>query len=342
MSIYTVKKVPIGEVDKLVSFIDNHWKKGHALVKSRALLDFQHLNKEDGTYNFIVAENNETKEYDALVGFIPTSQYDCKLAENGDYWGAIWKCRDDVNNEEINNVAFYIWKQIFKQPYFRTYAAIGISQIAKRIYEVSRIPVAVLNHYYITNDSLVKFEIGSNLQKGNSILPSKMSLVREIDIDAIEDKDISGVYKPLKTINYLKNRYKKHPIYHYEFWGVYNETLAAIFVVRKVKVGNSSILRVIDVLGDLSLCGSIFDEVQVKLAQNGAEYLDLMNYGISPNVFYNMGFHKLDIDQGNTILPNYFEPFERRNVEIDVAYKTKDDNYIVFKGDSDQDRPNIL
>ena len=89
MSIYTIKKVPVNEVDKLVLFIDCYWKKGHALVKSRALLDFQHLNKEEGCYNFIVAENNETKEYDALVGFISTAQYDKKLIKNGDYWGAI-------------------------------------------------------------------------------------------------------------------------------------------------------------------------------------------------------------------------------------------------------------
>ena len=342
MSIYTVKKVPVSEVDKLVSFIDNHWKKGHALVKSRELLDFQHLNKEDGTYNFIVAENNETKEYDALVGFIPTSQYDRQLAENGDYWGAIWKCRDDVNNDEINNVAFYIWKRVFKQPFFHSYAAIGISQIAKRIYEVSRIPVAVLNHYYIANEGIVNFEIGSNLQKGNSIFSTKKSTVREIDIESIDNKDITGIYKPLKTVEYLKNRYKNHPIYHYEFWGVYSEKLAAIFVIRKVNVGNSCILRVIDVLGDLSLCGNIFDDVQTILKQNKAEYIDVMNYGISPDVFSNMGFYKLDLTQDDTILPNYFEPFEKRNVAIEVAYKTQDGYYIAFKGDSDQDRPNLL
>ena len=342
MSIYTKKKVPVGEVDKLVSFIDNHWKKGHALVKSRELLDFQHLNKEDGTYNFIVAENNITKEYDALVGFIPTSQYDCKLEENGDYWGAIWKCREDVSNDEINNAAFYIWKRIFKQPFFHSYAAIGISQIAKRIYEVSRIPVAVLSHYYIVNECLAKFEIGSNLHRGNTSFSSKKSYIREIDMESIGDKDITGIYKPLKTVDYLKNRYKYHPIYHYEFWGVYSETLTAIFVIRKVNVGNSCILRVIDVLGDLSLCGNIFEDVQIKLARNRAEYLDFMNHGISPNVFHNMGFRKLDLEQDDTILPNYFEPFEKRNVAIEIAYKSHDDCYVAFKGDSDQDRPNIL
>lgn len=342
MSIYTIKKVPVNEVNKLVSFIDNHWKKGHALVKSKELLDFQHLNKDDNTYNFIVAENNETKEYDALVGFIPTSQFDSKLAENGDYWGAIWKCREDVSNDEINNAAFYIWKRIFKLPFFRSYAAIGISQIAKRIYEVSRIPVALLNHYYIANNSITVFEIGSNLEKGNPSSLSKISHIREIDIENIGDDEIPAVYRPIKSIDYFKNRYKNHPIYNYIFWGVYTEKLIAIFVVRKVDVEKKCVLRVVDVLGDLSMLGNIYDDVQKQLIQYGAEYLDFMNYGIDQDVILNMGFYKLDLMQNNTILPNYFEPFEKRNVSIEVAYKAQYDGYVAFKGDSDQDRPNIL
>jgi hypothetical protein len=47
------------------------------------------------------------------------------------------------------------------------------------------------------------------------------------------------------------------------------------------------------------------------------------------------------IFDGNLIIPNYFEPFEQKNVKIELAYKA-DFPYVAFKGDSDQDRPNIL
>ena len=340
MGLYSIKKVPISEVDKLVSFIDNHWKKDHALVKSRELLDFQHLNKKDNTYNFIVAENNETKEYDAIVGFIPTSQYDNSLSENGDYWGAIWKFREDVSNDEINNAAFYIWKRIFKQPNFQSYGAIGISQIAKRIYEVSRIPVAILAQYYIANANIEAFAIGENLTKGTASSAVKTSTLKPIDINCIDS--IKTVYKPAKSIDYLNNRYQGHPIYKYMFWGVYTNKLEAIFVVRKIDVGDSCVLRVIDVVGNLAEIGSIYNDVQILLNKYGAEYLDFMNYGIDKSIFINMGFHQLDIKHPNIILPNYFEPFEKRNVTIEVAYKASYEDYVVFKGDSDQDRPNIL
>jgi len=43
------------------------------------------------------------------------------------------------------------------------------------------------------------------------------------------------------------------------------------------------------------------------------------------------------------ILPNYFEPLEIRNVEVDFAYKSnsKSGSLSIFRGDSDQDRPNL-
>ena len=66
-----------------------------------------------------------------------------------------------------------------------------------------------------------------------------------------------------------------------------------------------------------------------------------MNFGLPENLFTKMGFDLLDLD-GEIIIPNYFEPFEQRNVRIEVAYKTKNNNYVAFKADSDQDRPNIL
>jgi hypothetical protein len=48
----------------------------------------------------------------------------------------------------------------------------------------------------------------------------------------------------------------------------------------------------------------------------------------------------LDFD-GELIIPSYFEPFEQRNVKIELAYKAKF-QYVAFKGDADQDRPNIV
>lgn len=341
MSLYTIKKVPSYEVDKLIRFIDQYWKKGHALTKSKVLLDFQHYNSKENCYNFIVAENNKTKEYDALMGFISTCQYDDNLTENGDYWGAIWKCREDINNSEINSVAFYVWKSIFREPHFHSYAAIGISNIAKRIYEVSKIPVDYLRHYYIANENLWTFNIGKNLIKGNPAY-NQSSELKIIDIENLQEGVVKAYYRPLKSIKYFINRYKRHPIYKYFFLGVYNDNiLLAIFSVRKIAVNNSCVLRIVDVLGQLDMVGNIYEAVQSVLKMENAEYIDIMNFGINEQVFNAIGFRQLDIESDEIIIPNYFEPFEQRNVKVEMGYKANFP-YVVFKGDSDQDRPNEL
>ena len=106
-----------------------------------------------------------------------------------------------------------------------------------------------------------------------------------------------------------------------------------------ININGSKVIRIVDAIGQFQ--GSLYDEFQAYLKEAGAEYIDLMNYGIDEDVFYQMGFRKLDLD-GNLIIPNYFEPFEQRNVKIDIAWKADYENYVAFKGDSDQDRPNIL
>lgn len=343
MSIYIFKQVPSYEVDKLQSFIQHHWKKGHPLAVSKRLLNFQHYNEINNKYNFIVAENKQTSEYDAIVGFIPTAQYDKSLLSNGDYWGAIWKIRDDIKNSEISIAGFYLWKSLFKLPNFQSYAAIGISEIAKKIYIASRMTISHLNHFYILNDEIDSFHVAGNVNKDNihnDCLVNDTTEIRSININDIKNSDVTPIYRPQKSLTYLKQRYANHPFYKYDFLGLFQgRILLSIWVIRKITIGNSSVLRVVDVLGELK--GRCKQSLINLLHETGCEYIDFLNYGIDINIFYELGFNLLDYD-GDLIIPNYFEPFEQRNVKFDIAYKAKYDNYVAFKADSDQDRPNII
>ena len=46
-------------------------------------------------------------------------------------------------------------------------------------------------------------------------------------------------------------------------------------------------------------------------------------------------------NDGQNIIPDYFEPFERRNVKLDFFTDLKEP-FCMFKGDGDQDRPSIM
>lgn len=344
MKQYDIKYVPYGEVDKLQTFIEKHWKTSHALVRSTELLDFQHLDKHNNRYNFVVASNKITKDYDALLGFIPSSQYDKNLEENGDYWGAIWKVRTDVSNEEKSFIGIEVFDYLLNKIGLKSIAAIGISSIAKKIYAIKDWQIGFLHHYYIINDRLDKFFIAKNVNKINRSCEVSESVISTSYSVKWLDSDLNGIkieskYRPYKTVDYFLNRYSKHPFYKYRFLGVYeNNKLISIWATRTIFIEVSKVIRVVDVLGELK--GNINQQLMQLIYDEEAEYIDFLNYGVDKLVFKQMGFNELSFDE-DLIIPNYFEPFEQKNIKIELAYKA-DFNYVVFKGDSDQDRPNII
>lgn len=343
MGKYIFHTVSFSEKEKLIDFIDRYWKKGHALVKSDALLNFQHYSGESDSYNFIVAEDEETGSYDAIVGYIPTSQYDNTLCGNGDYWGAIWKYREDTNNPSINAAALFIWKKLFKLPNFQSYAAIGISDIARKIYEVSRMNLGYLSQYYIINDKIDKFLIAGNVNENIQFQQKLADDNYKVEFVEFSDlrQEIKPCYRPYKSMEYFRKRFGDHPIYKYKFIGIFEKNvIVSLWACRIVEANNSQVIRVMDIIGRLDEW-YIYPQLLQLLYENKCEYIDFMNYGIPEKVFIGMGFNKLDIN-GSLIIPNYFEPFVQCNVQINLAYRANYSDYVIFKGDSDQDRPNIL
>ena len=343
--IYEIHPCQASEKEELQHFIDSHWKKGHALAVSDRLLDFQHRNT-DGSYNFLIARNRQSGEIDGVFGYIPMAHYDAALAASGDYFGALWKVRDDVVNDEIKLLGVYLWRSIQKLPGFKRYAVSGISDIAKRFYQTARLTVGRLRQYYILNHAVRDFHIAvvpaEMLGEHNPAAAQEESPVeiREVSLD--EARHLSYPYTPAKSVAFLENRYAKHPYYHYTFYGVYvSGVLQGVLVGRVVEAAGRCCLRILDVYGDMASLPPLYSAFQPLLQRLGAEYVDCMNYGIDPALFARLGFSELDPEQNQLVIPNYFEPFLQQNIRVECAH-TPSDSFVIFKGDGDQDRPNIL
>ena len=71
------------------------------------------------------------------------------------------------------------------------------------------------------------------------------------------------------------------------------------------------------------------------------EYLDFYYFGIPNKYLLDTGF-KIKKKNSKNILPNYFEPFSKKNININYAIKkgSLKHNHFLFKGDCDQERPN--
>ncbi|MNE44168.1 hypothetical protein D3C80_1383820 [compost metagenome] len=150
---------------------------------------------------------------------------------------------------------------------------------------------------------------------------------------------------PAKSPSYWLKRYFEHPVYTYDTFAVCSESdpdaLAFITLRRAVHEGASA-LRIVDYIGEWSLLENTRACFEQLLAQYDAEYIDFYLFGMLEGVLTSAGF-MLNSPDSPHVVPNYFEPFEQRNVRIDFACKAgKHDACFITKGDSDQDRPNLI
>lgn len=339
MGIYKFKICEKEDLPRLITFIDTYWKKNHILVRSKEILDFQYYNRETDKYDFVLAENTQTGELDGIRGWIRVDQYDPALAQYDEVWSAVSKVRTDVENNEIKVLGSYLWRYLEKHKGFGT---VGISRFSFAMHTAIRHKTCSLGQYFILNRETKEFKIAvvpSNYQNPAEAKVSNWHLREIEDIYTISDDAVSAYYRPFKSKTYLINRFAKHPVYHYHFYGIFDGTdLKAILVGKFVEINGGKILRIVDVLGSLEEVGCLNDDFQTILRETGSEYVDFLCFGIDDSVFQRMGFDKLNPEQEELIIPNYFEPFEARNIVINGAYKPAE-RYCMFKADADQDRP---
>lgn len=324
-------------VDRLhdvMDFIESHWRAGHIMAHDRELVNFMHLD-DDGQYNFAVSI--EDGKVCGILGYIPTSRYDCHLSKEGDRWLAIWKNIGDAGS------GLRMMELAVRDA--STVAAIGINDKVARLYKFLGFEVFSLKQYYVANPEIEKFEIAKAPVSHSAQSPKGKGLSEIVPMSemALVNLLIPAQWRPRKTSRYLIERYLHHPIYTYQIWAVRSMStrkISTLFVTRQVQVQGARCIRIVDVLGDLASVGSLQDEWLRILHETGSEYVDVMTAGLSDDVWQCVGFERLVYD-GETVMPNYFEPFVRENVVIKAAlWNPTGEPYVMFKGDSDQDRPN--
>jgi len=321
------------EYDKLINFLKEHWKSDHIFVKSKKMLDFQHLNKATKQYNFIIALNENTQEFDAVLGFIPLSFFDSNLTQN-EFWLAIWKVKDSYKKSGIGLEVLLYFLNTFKPNFI---AAVGISADAKKIYKAFKYKLGNLEHFYIKNPHKKDFQI-AHFENNENLQKKAVQTKYILKALKLEDLSIKAVFHPLKSKNFLENRYVKHPFYEYKIYGIFEkELLKSAFVFRKLEVKEKCCLRIVDWLGNF--VPDLYECFVSLLVEFEAEYIDFFCYVENQKELLDMGF---TLKKQGEIVPNYFEPFIKENINLEFAYKSKFEPCVIFKGDSDQDRPNLI
>ena len=144
----------------------------------------------------------------------------------------------------------------------------------------------------------------------------------------------------MKDSWYFEWRYLQHPNYKYLYAGVLDQDckIVGLLVMRRVSHNNSYATRLVDFIGDPQVLVQAKNQLTDLVAQQESEYLDFYCYGLDGNILSSAGF-RLNKNDSDIIVPNYFEPFVQKNIPIHI-FSNNFSDFRMFKADGDQDRPN--
>lgn len=341
--LYHISLCKAEEIEEVKDFIEKYWKAGHALTKSRELMDWQHYNPATDTYNFVIARSRDSDEIHAIEGFIPTSQFDPSIVTPMT-WGAIWKTRETVAPPGLGVVV----KQYREHQYPTPYAMeVGISGDASRYNTQMGNTVFELEPWYMVNPYVHEYAlmVADSRQIGfvpkSCVQTPPMVWVEKADWFSMAELVDHAYIPPFKSVIYYFRRYFSHPIYHYEAVLLQDSSgkQGEVIFYRVVSANGHKCIFIVDYIGNGKLLGISNQTLIDLMVKYEAEYILFLCSGISAMVLRAAGFS--DRREGEAVIPVYFEPFVCQNVNIYCTQRVPLD-WPTFKGDADQDRPSIL
>lgn len=331
----------------LIAFIRDHWSARHVFVSDPELFDWQYR-QPDGRINMMMAEevaDDGSATVLGVLGFIPMGRFDPALGDD-DVMLALWKVRDDLAPPGLG---LRLLKAIQTQVKPRLIGAIGISDMVGPIYKALGYTLDKLLHAAVMNPAAQgATRLAQNVPDAGFDLTAPASATRQISAATPADRaaveTLAKEIIPEKSWEYVQDRYLSHPWYDYRLRMVrQGDTPEALVIWRAVKAEGAQILRIVDVIGGTGWLAEAAALLRPELAETGAEYIDIMGCGLSEDDLRKGGWVSPDWCDG-LILPNYFSPFEARNIEIRLSWKCFDKDsrrpVRLFRADSDQDRPN--
>ncbi|AJC87742.1 hypothetical protein [Campylobacter insulaenigrae] len=115
------------EYELLKNYIKTQWKQDHIFVKSKTVLDFQHFDTNHQRYNFLVAYNTNTKEFDGILGFILQSQYDINFKDIN-VWTSLWSAK-----KQYPSLGLKLYKHLVDVLNIKHTSSTGISEFSQKI-----------------------------------------------------------------------------------------------------------------------------------------------------------------------------------------------------------------
>lgn len=316
------------KVSQLIYFLKLNWVKKTILFSNKFLFDWMYYDHKLKKYNFLITEKKN--EITSCLGILKNKK--------AILWLSIWFSDTKKSNSGLD-LLYYLLKNFKK----RIIAANGINIKTIPIYKALGFKVDFLNHHYLINPIIKKYKL-IKVNKINKPVAIKNSIKINIgkNLNFLKKnkylKKFENIF--LKDYDYYSQKYLKHPTYEYNFYTISrNKKFFGFFVGRVCKYKSSTSLRFVEYYGSVNILQNIKYPLLDLIKETKHEYIDFYNLGIEKNILKKAGF-SLNKFKDELIIPNYYEPFVKKNIKICCTFWPKISKLIIFKGDGDQDRPN--
>lgn len=338
---YDIRLADTSDIDDIMLFLDQYWRKGHIMSRDRELFQYEYADGD--RINFVLAIDRKTKQMEGIFGFLNCSQ--TEDAGKKDIWGSMWKVNDQHDNLPFLGVE--LAKRVLTLTGCRTQIGNGANPNTtiplRRLFFGDK--AVRMRQYYLLNPSVKDYKIAIIKDKGNPVVFAAENQISLREFHSMEELkkhfDVEKIQAiPYKDNWYVNKRYFCHPYYKYLVYGLedHKGKIGAIMVGRVLTCNGARVFRIVDYIGDQQLFARLSKAMKQLMTVYNLEYMDFYTFGFSEESILSAGF-RLRTDDDPNIIPNYFEPFLRDNVDIWAHYKL--DGTTFFKADGDQDRPNI-
>ncbi len=323
----------VSDADRIRRFVEEQIGREHIYSKNPDFFLYEFGNGE--SLNILIAEELSTEEICAIYAYYIYS--DC----NGEYdmAGGISLVSRDCGTPLVGTALYEKLKEFYS---VRSIVSVGMKKNTS--FEINRrrkdTYLGSLSQFYMLSGK-GQYKIASIIEENvlSETEPEQKSIIPYKDVDqmyASFDESCFVNRLPYKSRKYINHRYFNHPIYKYNMYGMGDNL---VLVCREVSANGGKALRIVDILGEVSNIRYLGNALKSLMDENGYEYIDLMEFGMDEADILAAGFTKLELTGAN-IIPNYFEPFVQKNIEILCCASLQP--ALIFKADADQDRPSII
>lgn len=326
------------DIDNIMHFIKENWDDKHILANSREFFEYHYGNSEGGINVFLMCDKKG--EIIGMYGFV---QYSSGQEEK--YVSAsVIKVMSGLS---VPMCGVELMKRFheYMQPFVEFGCGVNPKTSLPLFSKLFKYYTGKMKQYYLVNRTINEYKIitipKQEASNQTTCLDGQYKMIKQkkiVDIKYNFNRKYDNL--PFKDKAFLDKRYFKHPVYKYDIYGIKcNSYYEGIVFTRKIDYNGSSIILIVDFIGDINCLGKIGKELERILVEESAECVSLLEAGMPTGLLENSGF-KLIEDVTDVIIPTYFEPFF--NANITNYYKSMEKDLIIFKATGDQDNPKYI